>query len=204
MSRNSGASGSIIIPSKLYSQFSKSLIAKYLEMQEKDIALFNAFLQDFLDANKGKRVPSWYNLLNEAAYNHFVYSTSLIPKKNLFLASDVYHLINASIDNITENKKPKLLKKSKIKTTAPLISFEMGESSISLDKSNQTLSIHISFNNHAVEQTQEIPFFKEVISQLHQIKWTRGSGGEIYLRQEEDEMSFNPFNSVKILYHFGN
>lgn len=203
MSRNSGASGTITIPNKLYSQFAKGILSTYQQMLDKDIDLFNSFLEKFLEENKGKRHASWFKELNNAVYEHFFHQDTLIVKKNQFLTCDAYHIMLMAIPSLMENTKPKLIKKKKIKTTDPTVGLNMGEACVTLDKVAKTINININYNNYSVENTQEIPFFKEVINQLRQVKWTRSSGGEIYFRQEEDEMSFNPFNSARILYHFG-
>ena len=200
MSYHTGACGTIIIPKKIYSTLAKNLLSTYLQMQKSDYENFNTFLQSIFLKYKGKRNLNWKMIVDDEAYNHYLHNPNHHSNKpNPFQSCSVYDLVFACLDFKNPTQKPKLLKQQKFKSSEYIISFD--ENSISMSKDANTLSIYISYNNHSVEQAQENKFFRFVIQELKKIQWTKNTGGEIYMTQEEDE-NMGPSSSTHTLYKF--
>lgn len=203
MSRNSGASGTIYLPKSAYGKIVKNLMAKHLELSIPEYEKINALIEKTTINMKGKRNVNWYDALcHTLDETHLKDSSGHYTKKLPFSVVDPY---NAFYKAAKDNTKPKKVKPETFKSTADRISFDFAsESSITMDKEKCALHLHISYNNHNLEEATASPFYKAVLSAMRQIEWTSKTGGTVYMTQEEDENFYHSHSSSHKLFSFGN
>lgn len=196
MSKNTGCTGAVIIPKSQFNKLAKSMIERHNISMEKDILKFNTFVDNFLLAekeNKQRKTPQQWENSFQMAYE------KTFPQNNYryihyFECLDTFDALYQAVRKFdAEGKssvgKPKKLKFKKIKLSKTEIYTDLpfaSEASFSLEPKKQKVFIHVSYNNHNLEEAIDNPFYKFTLSLLKAIEYTRGTGGTFDASEERD------------------
>jgi hypothetical protein len=165
MSSYEWESGTIIIPTKEWSKFRTALITEWNNIQKK---LFNdafAVMTKLKAQYKGKRNVNWNDVVYSYAEDNFGFD----------IAHEIYELILPNKKLVTPKKKD-----LKILPISKSVVFHVGDNvTISLKNERRIIEYHVSENNHACESAHQLPMVRKLFYLLGDIKWTRGSGGDI-------------------------
>lgn len=193
MSRNEWESGTINIPSAQWASFKKNIRDAYNANQDR---LFN-------------RATSVYDAITAEAKGQRNFDfVRAVEKKTGGWCEEYWIICDAlGLDSrigSTERRRPTKPKKKDFphannKTTL----LDMGAASIKFDDKTRCVRWDVDENNHACDRAREHPIGKAFFATLSQVKWTRGSGGEIVGNDEyhrDDEYAGGGANYIKKEY----
>lgn len=165
MSKYEWESGSIIIPTKEWSNFRTALVTEWNKSQDKLFLDALATLKTIKEQNKGKRGVNWRDVTCRYVEEKFEYDD----------AHEILRLILSNGKLITPKKKD--LKIYPVSKSAAIMTGD--RVTITLKNETHTVHYNVPDNNHACSDARNLPIVRKMFTLLNKITWTRGSGGEI-------------------------
>jgi hypothetical protein len=186
MSTNQYMHGSYIIPSKEWASFKKKIVKAWNTKRDAYKAMGDIFYSEF----KGRKINSLVDTENTQISLLAKPFTSRYGLISYYSAYDLLCAnyngspLKAKLIKPTQSSLDKVMKKSGNTTTS--FSENESEYSISFDNNNRTVSISVDENNRNVDCffRMDDVFRDSFFRALDQVKWSRGSGGEIKVVSE--------------------
>lgn len=184
-------SGTIIIPSKIWSKFRSRLIAVWNAKQEaqyKKCLQTHEKLTEGLKGTRGKARQEKIDSIIKCAYRQ---------PRGPYESSEYQTHEECEIEEmLRENlfKDDKIVKPQKknfdIRAITKSTSMECDDGYVRFDNDTHSIHWHVSENNRACARAHSHWFAKALFTALYEVKWTRGSGGVIsgndeYSRDDE-------------------
>jgi hypothetical protein len=184
MSCNEWESGSFILSTDAYREFTSNFLAKYNQMRDEDMVRLRALREHVLAA--GKSVPTsarnWRDIFFATAEKH----------RAEFTTSDLYQAFrNLMVTQSAETKQEEVGAPRRVTaTTLPAtvtkksianltLKIDGCEATITFNKKKRTVGWDVRENNHACERARRTQLAKEFFLLLERVTWTRGTGGSI-------------------------
>jgi len=179
--------GDIVIPASEWSAFRKALIKAWNDDKEKDLADALAVLPKIKEAAKGKRSEEKYkaekNTLGTFCWVQVKNGWVDGKEKDTYRYHRLHGLLFSRKEGDPHGARTELVTpKKKDMGLLPLTGdavLQLHGASISLSNASRTVTWEVGENNHACEYARSQPLAKLLFEMLHDITWTRGSGGKI-------------------------
>jgi len=172
MSRYEWERGDIVLPSAEWVKFRKSLITGFGIAQRQDFELLKKLHEQIAASIKGKR-----GVDVEAVVRQAVFATP-----GQFKVIDEFAAVKALLNKDEATGRCKLRSPRKQDFPDPkqsMTQFDAEDGRIHLDNDKRTVTWNVPENNHACDRARESYMGQLLFRLLGQVKWTRGSGGEI-------------------------
>jgi len=203
MSCDQAERGTIKLPTAQYSKFRKSVIQAYNEHQTLCLEAAQKLHAELARLSKGMRQPIAWNTVMETAKKQVKNSGGTSfgygNYRNKYDGIDFYSLEdNVLKDKAVVRKGVKTYKKALVRPMKKdfsllalnAIGFDVGyDAHIRFNVKAHTVIWSVSENNHAVDHAHEHPISIKFFKLLNEIKWVRGTGGEILYTDEHQRDS---------------
>jgi hypothetical protein len=199
MSKHGWERGTLTLPSAAWAPFKKALHAGMSTAIEHDYALALKLHAALVEQKKGKRgfdlkkaFEAEINLRvdNTAAYSRWGIQDSTV-EKYAFKVVEHYQVRQSILGKEFVPALYKPQKKDYPKCTSVTLAFSAEGCSVYLTNASREVQWDVEENNHSVERAHETELGKLLFKLLHEVKWTRATGGTIngndeYHRDNED------------------
>jgi hypothetical protein len=192
MSKYQWEAGTIIIPSKDWTSFKRTLRESHNRLQSLRFELATSLSAELKTLGRGKRNFDFERAAEEV-FTSLVRGARFAPLSEEF--ADIERAVFPKPQGAQAGKLPKPLvpkKKDFPLATSRTNSFHFAEASITLTDKGRKFHWRVSENNRSCERAREHPMAQAAFHALGRIKWTRATGGKItgndeYNREGKDE-----------------